>query len=377
MVRRPITVRKPKTIRVSKSEQYLVNKKYLGDEPSFIEPLTKIDYINALNWYNYMNTTEDARNYLIEFLEKNNRKGDIRIVKNIPDTFIPTTLCWTARMYTKGFIIPEDNNFNDKLETILTTFADKNHIKNEEEPEQKVNVQNRIKERFHDIMGEIEGLIDDNLEVNEEFSFYHWLQENNIPPVYISKIIQKISPVCKELMDAYKGQDEQLKEGYRHLTKPQLRKQIEFFNGLIVDADTYANNTKKIRKPRKPRTVSMEKKLKNFKFQKEDTTFKIASVDPAKIIGSQELWTFNTKYKTITVLKAKDRGGLQIKGTSILNYDEMASATKGTGRRTEYYLSRVKEGGKVVLRKLVEELKTDKTLATRSNENTILLRVIQ
>ena len=62
--------------------------------------------------------------------------------------------------------------------------------------------------------------------------------------------------------------------------------------------------------------------------------------------------------------------------TCALPIYEVASKTKGTGRRTEFYLSRVREGGKIVLRNLMEELKTDKPLATRTNENTILLRVV-
>jgi hypothetical protein len=128
--------------------------------------------------------------------------------------------------------------------------------------------------------------------------------------------------------------------------------------------------------PRKPRAISVEKKLKNFKFQKEDNTFKIASVNPEKVIGAQELWTFNTKYKTLTVFRALDRGGLQVKGTSIINYDEATSVTKRTGRKPEVYVDKVLNGGKIVLRKLMDELKNDAPLAYRINENTILLKVV-
>ena len=120
----------------------------------------------------------------------------------------------------------------------------------------------------------------------------------------------------------------------------------------------------------------MEKKIKNLKWQREDATYKIASILPEKIIGSQELWTFNTKYKTITVLRAQDRGGLQVKGTSITGYDPKTSFTRGTGRKTEDTVRRVLDGGKIVLRKIMDELKTEKALAYRINENTILLRVV-
>jgi len=124
--------------------------------------------------------------------------------------------------------------------------------------------------------------------------------------------------------------------------------------------------------------VSVEKKIKSLKFQKEDATYKIASISPEKVIGAMELWTFNTKYKTFTVLRAIDRGVLQIKGTSIINYDENSSLTRSCGRKNpEEFLKRILDGGKLVLRKVLDELKTEKPLAYRINENTILLRVVQ
>jgi hypothetical protein len=90
-----------------------------------------------------------------------------------------------------------------------------------------------------------------------------------------------------------------------------------------------------------------------------------------------ELWTFNTKYKTITRLTAIDRGGLQVKGTSITNYCESNSITRSVGRKDpNEFLKRILEGGKLVLRKVFDEIKTEKPLAYRINENTILLRVV-
>jgi hypothetical protein len=145
---------------------------------------------------------------------------------------------------------------------------------------------------------------------------------------------------------------------------------------MIDDIQRYGNVTKKVRKPSKPRTISMEKKLKSLKYQKENNDYKIASINPEKIIGAQELWTFNTKYKIVTVFRAIDRGGLQVKGTSIINYDEKTSMSKGTGRKPEIVLDKIQSSGKIVLRKLMEGLKADKALQARINENTVLMKVI-
>lgn len=376
MARRPAMIkRKPKTIRVTKSEQYIVNRKYLGDEPLMVEG---ISLNQCFTWYNYMCTTNDARDYLKEYFKNTGKPELAKKLSRISDCDIPLTAAWIARMISRGHK-PEGTTMQFFSSKILNMWD-----KAKEEPKQdsvetpKVSIQDRMRERMHDILGEIEGLIDDYMYKNEEFSLYEWLQANNIPAAYATSIISKFSPVLDELLEAYEGKDEQLKEGYRRLKKTDLKKIITFYNTLIEDAERYSSNTKKVRTARKPRTVSVEKKIKNLKFQKEDATLKIVSVSPEKVIGAMELWTYNTKYKVFTRLVAIDRGGLQVKGTSITNYDENSSISRSVGRKepTEF-LKRVLEGGKLVLRKVLDELKTEKPLAYRINENTILLRVVQ
>lgn len=358
----------------TRSEEYIVNKKHLGDEPIFTKPLTNIEYASALNWYNYMCNSSDAREYINTYLKNLGRVEDVKRLKGVSDIWIPTTLAWTCRLISRGCKLPiEPSGYIEQR--IRETLDRAVEVKEENLDTPKLSIQERMREKAHDILGEIEGMIDDFIYENVEFSLYEWLQSNNIPAVYATSIINKLNPVLIELLEAYEGKDDQLKEGYRHYKKNDLKKLITFYNGLCEDAEKYANVTKKVKATRKPRAVSVEKKIKNLKWQKEDSTYKIASIAPEKIIGAQELWTFNTKYKTLTVLRAEDRGGLQIKGTSITNYSLTNSLTKSTGRKPEEYVRRVLDGGKIILRKIMDELKTNKDLAYRINENTILLRV--
>jgi len=375
MARRAVIRKKHKTIRKTKSETYLVNVKYLGDEPSFKGEMSKVEYMQALTWYNSMCTASEAREYLETYLNNQARSADLKKLKNVPDKWINKTSAWIARMISRGISVPEDSrNF---LETKLTESFTR--IKEKEEktefPKNVISIQDRIKEKTHDIIGDIEGLIDEKDTLND-FSFYDWLQTKEVPVLYSSKIVEKYVPLLQELIEVSEGKDEQLKEAYKVYSKKQLKEFILFVNMIIEDAERYASNTKKVRKPRKPRTVSVEKRLKNFKYQKEDNNFKIASINPEKILGAQELWAFNTKYKTLTVLRANNRDGLQIKGTSIINYDEQTSVTKRTGRKPEYFIERVLKGGKIVLKKLMDEMDKQSPLAYRINENTILLKVV-
>jgi hypothetical protein len=368
--RQALIQKKQKAVRVTKSEQYIVNKKYLGDEPLLKEGYSSTEYANALTWYNYMCTTSESREYIKDYLKNKGRTVELKLFNKVPDSWVPTTAAWVARIMSRGTkVTAETNHF---FESKLSECLKKSVVEKFDQPEKVVvSIQQRMREKTSEIIGDIEHILDKG----EEFSLYEWLKSNEVPAAYSPQIVAFYSPWLDELLEAATEPDEQLKEAYSHMTKKQLKERIVFINKIIEDAQRYGDNKKKTRAPRKPRTVSIEKKLKNLKFQKEDKTFKIASVNPEKIIGAQELWTFNTKYKTLSVFRALDRGGLQIKGTTLIGYDEQNSFTKRTGRKPEEYVKKVLDGGKLVLRKVMEGLK-DAPLAFRINENTILLRVI-
>ena len=98
MARRPIVKRTPKTVRTTKSEEYIINKKYLGDEPVFTKKLSQVDFINALNWYGYMCNTDDAREYIMDYMKANGYANDAKRIKSIPDLYINLTLAWICRL---------------------------------------------------------------------------------------------------------------------------------------------------------------------------------------------------------------------------------------------------------------------------------------
>lgn len=370
MARRPGMIQKKvKKPRVTQNAAYLVNLKYMGPEPEFLGAMTHGEYGLALNWYNTMCDTDDAREYITEYLTKRNRKAEVKLLAKLDNCWVPTTVAWRCRLINRGNEVPHENDF---LETELTKALAR--VQKEETPKNDQNgpsIQDRMRERQSEIIADIEELIDSGA----EFSLYDWLKAQNIPATYCPAIIMYYAPCLDELIEAYEGKDEQLKEGYKYLGKKGLKDRIMFFNKLLEDAKRYGDVTKKTRAPRKPRAVSMDKKLKHFKCQKEDNTYKIASVNPEKIIGAQELWTFNTKYKIVTVFRAIDRGGLQINRSSITGYDETTSLSKSVGRKPEVVLDKLQKGSKIVLRKLMDELKTDKPLQTRINENTVLMKV--
>ena len=377
MANRPSLIqRKQKKARVTKNEAYVVNLKYMGTEPSHKGDITNVEYITSLNWYNAMSDIKEAREFFNSYLKQQDRLEDIKLLKRVPDSFVPLTAAWLCRMVERGYSLKEkDIVFIESR--LKNAFSHIEPAKEQEKKGEVVSIQDRIKEKASEIIADIEHIVD-NRESMRDFSLYEWLKGKQIPATYSSAIVKAYQGWLNELLDAYEGNDPDLKEGYRRQTKSQIAQDIVFFNMIVEDAQKYGDVTKKLRAPRKPRAVSIDKKIKGLKFQKEDKEFKVASVNPERIIGASELWTFNTKYKTLTVFRAADRGGLQVKGTSIINYDEANSVTKRTGRKAEYFVERVLNGGKIVLRKLTEEegIGSETPLANRINENTILLKIV-
>ena len=370
MVKRILSTKKPKKPRVTRTEAYFINLKHMGPEPE-PNPLDQSvsTYAANLNWYNCMSSLDEARQYLTDYLMDHNRTTEARLLHHVPDKWLNTTICWIARMWDRNHILPESATpfFEAKLQETLSYSEEEKVEKETTGPSSKL----------YGTLCEVEGLLDAYLFGDgKEFDLYDWFNCNGIPSTHARAIAEKYRPWLDDLISAWDREDPQLSEAYRHLSRPQLKSRIIFFNRFITDAEKYGEVTKIVKKSRNPKPMTTEKLLKNFKYQKKDDTFKISSVAPERILHASELWTFNTKYKTLSVFRAANDSGLTIRNTSIENFNEETSHTYYTARKTESLVDSVLKSGKIQLRKIGEELST-RDLQKRINENIILLRVVQ
>ena len=112
-----------------------------------------------------------------------------------------------------------------------------------------------------------------------------------------------------------------------------------------------------------------------MKYLKESSPYKIASIDPTRIIKAQTLIVFNCKYKKLGIYVAADTSGLSVKGTTITNYDTEKSMSK-TLRKPEDILPSVLTTGKLAFNKMFIGIKAaSSTPNGRINEDTILVRI--
>jgi hypothetical protein len=87
------------------------------------------------------------------------------------------------------------------------------------------------------------------------------------------------------------------------------------------------------------------------------------------------LWVYNTKTRKLGVYHADDAGGLSVKGSTILNFNESKSIQKKL-RKPEQLIPEVLNGGKVFLRNVMDGIRAvDSKLTGRVNTDTILLKV--
>jgi hypothetical protein len=169
--------------------------------------------------------------------------------------------------------------------------------------------------------------------------------------------------------------DEQLREGHKHLTRRQVKSIHAFYQEIASACEMLAQEAKVNRAPRKTKAVPKEKLIAKLKFMKTNEPLKLVSINPVDIIGAGELWIFNTKTRKLGKYVASEFNTLNVKGTTITNFDEFKSVQK-TVRKPEEKLKEFKAANKVALRKFLDEINaTDTKMNGRINEDTILLKV--
>lgn len=182
-----------------------------------------------------------------------------------------------------------------------------------------------------------------------------------------------------ELLELASGTaDDQLREAYRHLSRKNVKKLIEFYQ-LIMDAcDQVSAEAKVNKKPRAKKVKPAEDLVKKVKFKTSDDKLGIVSVPPSQLIKAQSVLIYNTKSRKIGYYVAKNSEGLGVKGTSLTNFTEMS--VQKTLRKPLEQLKELKEQNtqKRVETWFAKNVKTTETkLNGRLNEDTVLLKIFK
>ena len=361
--------------------------KYVGFEPEWKFQPTEENRIsslaNAFQWYNYHYGKREAKEMLCHYLEINHRPKDAKLMRGISDSQIRVTPAWVCRMTLLGLALNEhEQSIID--EQISQMLKSKQEIKkaaatDEENAQVKLTIQDHLREKASECAGELEGMFDDFItagaKMSADFKPIALIRGMNISPQMIPNITKVWDLRLAEFNEVLEGEDEQLVEGYSHLSKAQLKQCVKFCETVLADCSSYISIKKVERKPRAKKAISPERQSSKFKYLKEFTELSLKSENPAKLVNASEAWLYDTaKRKLIHVMADAHLGTFTVKGSAIIAFDALTTVQK-TLRKPAEQIKAVMSGGKPAMRKSFGDIKSTETKFTgRGNENMIILK---
>jgi hypothetical protein len=370
----------------------MLDEKYTGDEPKWDTnraknmPFEEFDHFmrKSLNYYNYFYTQKDLKKHVVAWMKevKDFDADEIRAFERAGDRTVSMTTCGLIMAHRQGMPLQERHiEFIDAniLESINSKSAEEViEVVVEEKPKAYVpTIQDRLNEKTADTIGELEGHYDEFIRNPKyDFSPYSYLVANNVPQSQLTKYEAVYQARFDELKLAFERADEQITEGYSHYKTADFKRIFAFIDKILNDIIQYRGVKKATKKVRAPKSVSKEKVVSKLKYNKEDKVLRLISINPADIIGAQELWVYNTKTRKLGKYIADSlKGPLNVKGTGIIGFDEHRSTSK-TLRKPADTLKEFSKATKIELRKFLDNIKATETkLNGRINAETILLRV--
>jgi hypothetical protein len=360
--------------------------KYVGFEPEWkfqpSEETRNSSFANAFQWYGYHYGKKDAKDMLCQYLEHNHRAKDAKLLRGIPDSQIRLTPAWVCRMTLIGLILTEHEQciIDDQISAMLRS---KQEIKKAEATvgevaQQKLTIQDHLREKISECCGELEGMFDDfvvaGAKMSADFKPIALMRGLNISPNMVGTVSAVWELRLAEFNEVLEGTDANLVEGYSHLTKLQLKNCVKFCETVINDCNSYVQLKKVERKPRAKKAVSPEKLTRKFKFMKEFDELKLKSELVTKLVGASEAWLYDTaKRRLIHVVADSHIGTFTVKGSAIIGFDTLATVQK-TLRKPAEQIKAVVGGGKPAARKAFGEIKSTETKFNgRGNDNLIIL----
>lgn len=294
----------------------------------------------AMNYYNLNHTGKDLKPKVIDWMSRNDySKDDIADFKRTKDWRCQITLGAIATCLLRGMPAthPGFNHGRDTTEWMRKEIERILHEgQNDDPPVQDtkknkvdvpvISIQDRIRDQAGAYSEEIDAAIDrfimdPNTFDPKEFKMVNLLRQKGTKAAQARYIKSFYEPSFNELMLLSSGKaDDQLKEGYRHHPRKNVKKLIEFFESIIAACDQIAAEAKVLKKPRAKKVKPAEDQVKKLKFKVSDDKLSITSVPPAQLVKAQGAVVYNTKTRKIGYYIAINSEGLAVKGSGLTNY---------------------------------------------------------
>lgn len=317
------TVRRKQSIETSKAIIH-------GHEPTTSKDTFRHDLIKALNWYNTNWDEKEFRASAEKYVIKHLKMKDTAYALSKADFIEIRMIGVLGRLIMRHQFVDLDHaeRLFTRIEHIKTTYIKPKSSSSTTSTATPMTVQERIMESARSLASSVDGAIDDFVKTGEPFSMKSFLLQNQVSGVVSKKIGEFYKPMVAELDQAVAGKDDQLKVGYSNFTKRGLKQFAEFIRQIVADCDQQVVSAKVHRKPRARKEKPASVIVKKMSYLKEYADLNLKSVSAEKIVGSSELWVYNTVSRKLIVYYGADGGYLGVSGMSITNYDVTKSEVK-------------------------------------------------
>lgn len=361
------------------------------------EEFTK-HYHAAMYYYNTNASGKELKPQVINWMALNGyEKSVITAFKNSKDNLCSVTAGAIASCLLKGMptIHPEFNGGRDtavwlrkEIDRIIEVCKDDIPVaekpKSVKADQPVTGIQDRIRDQAINISEEIESAIDSFITDPEAFdpkafkvaSLLRTQQAKAAQARYIKGFFEYGH---NELLELASGKaDEQLREAYRHHSRKNIKKLIEFYESVAQACEQIAAEAKVLKKPRIKKAKPAEELVKRVKFKVGDDKLGITSVPPAQLIKAQSVVLYNVRTRKLSYVISKTSDGIGVKNSSLENFSEKSS--QKTLRNPTAQLKEFKELNtqKKVETWYAKSVKTTETqISGRLNEDTIILKVFK
>jgi hypothetical protein len=297
----------------------------------------------AMAYYRLEKSNKDLKPSVINWMAANGYdKEDIRAFKNTKDSRCGMTMGSVAACLLRG--MPEvHEGFNQGRDTaqwlrdeIAKVIEQGQDDEVEDDGEVKIvktviaqpSIQDRMRDASGQMSEELDAAIDSFITDPEAFDpkafrIVSMLRGKGAKAAHSRFIKSFFQKGYDELLELSSGNaDEQLREAYKHLSRKNVKKLIEFYAGIVAACDQIAQEAKILKKPRAKKIKPAEELVAKLKFKTIDDKLGVVSVPSANLIGAQAAVVFNAKTRKIGVYIAKTSAGLSVKGTSITDFTE-------------------------------------------------------
>lgn len=315
---------------------------------------------------------------------RNNFKGEkLKLMLNGPDwvyTGVYDTAAMIEWVINRGNDVPKGYD----LDTVLSRYTEKVEkwatakTLDADSAKKKViqlNPMERQQLAGRDLIADLEGILD-LWEEHKNINIYDKFVSEGVTTIGANMVLKYYIPLQAELEELIKKKTPDLVEGYQNMKPKKQKELLAFVSNIISDTEKFLLSKKAVRSVRKPRVKSADKQVTKVNYLKTSKEYKLNSINPMSIVGAFRLYTFNTKYKTITEYVSHGPKGFEVKGSTLQKVDLEQSRTTA--------LRKPNESLPVFQTKTIKQIDqhwnslTTKTRVpnARINKDTIILRVL-